>query len=87
MDQHRASGPDPGDQRLPTTGMATGSDAGEAGEPPVNQPLDQADEALLNELERPGAEVVTDPVEESPAAAAAADDDAPLPLTDSAEAG
>jgi hypothetical protein len=65
---------------MPDEGMASGSDAGTPGEGdhPTVDDLTPDELALLAELRRPGPYVV-DAVEDSPAAAAAADDDAPLP--------
>jgi hypothetical protein len=63
---------------LPDTAMATGNDEGEPGRPDT-RPLAKDERKLLEELKKPGDGVAEPAVEDSPAVAAAAADDAPLP--------
>jgi hypothetical protein len=67
------------DDTTPDTAMATGNDEGEPGERPAGGPLDPDERRLLEELEAPADSPARPAVEDSPEAAAAADDDAPLP--------
>jgi hypothetical protein len=70
----------PDEPTVPDTAMATGSDAGEPGDRSAGPPLDASERALLrNLIEGSDApDVVQDAPEDSPAAAQAAADDAPL---------
>jgi hypothetical protein len=60
-------------------GMATGSDAGAPGDHLPEPPLDEDEQALLAELERPAEGTPVDAVEDGPAMVQAAEDDSPLP--------
>jgi hypothetical protein len=71
------------DDTTPDTAMATGNDAGEPGERRDGGPLTADEQQLLEELGNPNGTPVTPAVEDSPEAAAAADDDAPLPAAGS----
>lgn len=62
-----------------TKGMASGSDAGAPGDMSETEPLGADEQAILADLRAARPHVVDRAVEESPLAAAAADDDAPLP--------
>src|SRR5512144_1701277 len=62
-----------------TRGMASGSDAGAPGERVEPEPLGADEQAILADLRARRPHVVDRAVEEAPRAAAAADDDAPLP--------
>jgi hypothetical protein len=68
------------DDTTPDTAMATGNDEGEPGRPDT-RPLAEDERRLLEELRKPGDGSPEPAVEDSPAAAAAAADDAPLPGT------
>ena len=60
--------------------MDTGRDGGEPGDRPDEGPLSDDERALLDQLAHDdGADVVTDAPEDSPEAARAVADDAPLP--------
>jgi hypothetical protein len=63
----------------PDTAMATGNDEGDPGEQRDAGPLDAEEQQLLATLEAPDGTPATPAVEDSPAVAAAVDDDAPLP--------
>ena len=63
----------------PDTAMHSGSDAGEPGDRGGTGPLRPDENALLEELQKPGGDADGGFPEESEAAARAADDDAPLP--------
>ena len=67
------------DDTTPDTAMATGNDAGEPGERPAGGPLTGEEKQLLKKLRKSGDGSAQPAVEDSPAAAAAAADDAPLP--------
>ena len=67
------------DDRLPETGMNTGSDEGEPGDRAPFEPLAESDRALLDALRRPAPGGGDEAVEERPEVAAAVRDDAPLP--------
>ena len=69
-----------GDPTVPDTAMATGSDVGEPGDRSGGPPLDAGERALLRTLTEGGSagDVVHDAPEDSPAAARAVEDDAPL---------
>jgi hypothetical protein len=62
---------------LPESGMATGNDERGPGGPLTAGPLDETEQAVLNELRRP-VQHVTEAVEDTPEAHAAVADDAPL---------
>ena len=68
------------DPTVPDTAMATGSDAGAPGERSSGPPLDPDERALLRDLmdKADALDAVHDAPEDSPAAAQAAEDDAPL---------
>ena len=66
----------------PDSAMGTGSEGGVPGARPVDPDLSPEDLAVLEELRRPGPHPPEPAVEDSPAAAAAAADDAPLPSSD-----
>ena len=66
---------------VPDTAMATGNDEGEPGERRDTGPLSADEQRLLQQLEAPDDASATPAVEDSPEFAAAADDDAPLPLS------
>ena len=63
----------------PDTAMATGSDEGEPGERRDGGPLTPDEQRLLERLGAPDDTPATPAVEDTPEAAAAAADDAPLP--------
>ncbi|MCZ2828656.1 hypothetical protein O2W14_07425 [Modestobacter sp. VKM Ac-2986] len=67
------------DSTLPDTAMATGNDEGEPGHPD-SRPLAKEERKLLKALQKPGKGEAEPAVEDSPEVAAAAADDAPLPL-------
>jgi hypothetical protein len=75
------------DDTTPDTAMATGNDAGEPGERPAGGPLTGEEEQLLERLKRSDDGSAEPAVEDSPAVAAAAADDAPLPGTDGGDQG
>jgi hypothetical protein len=62
----------------PVAGMATGSDAGAPGEHLPEPPLTEDEQRLLEAFERPAEGEPIEALEDSPEAAEAADDDAPL---------
>jgi len=66
------------DPALPDTAMATGNDQGEPGGTDT-RPLGDDERKLLKKLQKPGKGEAEPAVEDSPAVAAAAADDAPLP--------
>lgn len=68
------------DDTTPDTAMATGNDEGEPGDRPAGGPLTEDERQLLEELETPADGPAQPAAEDSPAVAAAAVDDAPLPL-------
>ena len=74
------------DDTTPDTAMATGNDEGEPGSPDT-RPLAKDERRLLKELRKPGDGTAEPAVEDSPAAAAAAADDAPLPALGPGDAG
>lgn len=63
----------------PDTAMATGNDEGEPGERRDGGPLTADERQLLDQLAAPDDTPATPGVEDTPAAAAAAADDTPLP--------
>ena len=67
------------DTALPDTGMATGNDDREPGHPDT-RPLAKDERKLLEQLQKPGKGQAEAAVEDSPEVAAAAADDAPLPV-------
>ena len=69
----------PEDTETPDTAMATGNDEGEPGDRPDGGPLTADEQQLLERLEAPDDTPAAPAVEDSPEAAAAAADDAPLP--------
>ena len=68
------------DDTTPDTAMATGSDAGEPGEQRDGGPLTPDEQQLLEALSSPADGTAQPAVEDSPQVAAAAADDAPLPM-------
>ncbi|SDY37284.1 hypothetical protein SAMN05661080_03261 [Modestobacter sp. DSM 44400] len=72
---------------VPDTAMATGNDEGEPGEQRASGPLSADEQQLLEQLETPDDTPAAPAVEDSPEAAAAADDDAPLPPAEGAGEG
>jgi hypothetical protein len=66
---------------VPDTAMATGNDEGEPGERPAGGPLTDDEQQLLEQLEAPADGPAEPALEDSPAAAAAAADDTPLPTS------
>ena len=67
------------DAALPDTAMATGNDHGDPGHTDA-RPLAKDERKLLKQLQKPGKGEAEPAVEDSPAVAAAAADDAPLPV-------
>jgi hypothetical protein len=67
------------DDTAPESGMATGNDEPNPGEPLSGVPLSSDELRVLAELERPASGPAVAPVEESDAAEWAVVDDAPLP--------
>lgn len=78
MSSERDGGPD---SVVPDSAMGTGSEEGTPGRGREDLPLDPDEQRLLAELKRSGPDAVA-PVEDTPEAAAAVADDAPLPPTD-----
>jgi len=68
---------------LPDTAMATGNDQGEPGRTDT-RPLERDERKLLKQLRKPGDGPAEPAVEDAPEVAAAAADDAPLPVDEPA---
>ena len=64
---------------LPDTAMATGNDQGDPGRSDT-RPLERDERKLLKQLRKPGDGTAEPAVEDAPEVAAAAADDAPLPV-------
>ena len=74
------------DSSLPDSGMATGNDEGEPGRTDT-RPLAKAERTLLKQLQKPGKGEAEPAVEDSAEVAAAAADDAPLPVAEDVTGG
>ena len=77
------------DDTTPDTAMATGNDEGEPGDQRDSGPLSADEQQLLEQLAAPDDAPARPAVEDSPEVAAAAADDAPLPVarTDAGDQG
>ena len=75
------------DDTTPDTAMATGNDEGEPGGQRDGGPLSPDEQQLLEQLATPDDAPAQPAVGDSPDAAAAADDDAPLPALSTDDGG